>query len=121
MRNKVIKGAALAAMLAAIIPATAQARDHGRHNGWDNHGRYERDYRGYDNRVYNDRRYYSDRRSVSYRCGKTSGTTGLILGGVAGALLGRSVDRYGDRTTGTVIGAGAGALLGKEIDSTRRC
>lgn len=28
-----------------------------------------------------------------WRCRKPDGTTGLIVGGVAGALLGRSVDR----------------------------
>ncbi|SNS10888.1 Glycine zipper 2TM domain-containing protein [Sphingomonas laterariae] len=54
-------------------------------------------------------------------CRKSSGTTGLIVGGAGGALLGRAVDTRGDRTTGTVVGAAAGALLGKEIDSKRRC
>ena len=54
-------------------------------------------------------------------CRKSNGTTGLIVGGVGGALAGRAIDTRGDRTTGTVLGAAAGALLGKEIDSKRRC
>ncbi len=54
-------------------------------------------------------------------CRKSNGTTGLIVGGVGGALLGRSIDTRGDRATGTIVGAAAGALLGREIDSKRRC
>lgn len=54
-------------------------------------------------------------------CRKSNGTTGLIVGGVGGALAGRAIDSRGDRTTGTVLGAAAGALLGKEIDSKRTC
>ena len=58
------------------------------------------------------------------RCRRPDGTTGLIVGGVAGALVGRSIDTRGDRTLGTLGGAAIGALAGREIDrggSTRRC
>ncbi len=58
------------------------------------------------------------------RCRKPNGTTGLVVGGVAGALLGRTIDTRGDRTLGTLGGAAAGALAGREIDrgsSNRRC
>jgi uncharacterized protein YcfJ len=58
-------------------------------------------------------------------CRKPDGTTGLIVGGVAGALVGRAIDTRGDRTLGTLLGAGAGALAGREIDrggsSKRHC
>ena len=57
-------------------------------------------------------------------CRRSTGTTGLVVGGVAGALAGRAIDSRGDRTLGTVIGAGAGALLGREVErgtSRRRC
>lgn len=54
-------------------------------------------------------------------CRKSNGTTGLIVGGVGGALVGRAIDTRGDRATGTIVGAAAGALLGKEIDSKRHC
>ena len=58
------------------------------------------------------------------RCRKADGTTGLVVGGVAGALLGRTIDTRGDRTIGTLGGAAADALAGREIDrgsSKRRC
>lgn len=78
--------------------------------------RYDRRYaRNYDRRYARnyDRGYYNR------RCG--SGTTGAIVGGVAGALLGREIDRggsryrYRDGTTGAIIGGAAGALVGREV------
>lgn len=54
-------------------------------------------------------------------CRKRNGTIGLVVGGVGGALIGRSIDTSGDRTVGTVIGAGAGALLGREVARGRSC
>lgn len=58
------------------------------------------------------------------RCRRSNGTVGLIVGGAAGALVGREIDGGRDRTTGTIVGAAAGALLGREVDrgsSRRRC
>jgi hypothetical protein len=57
------------------------------------------------------------------RCRRKNGTTGLIVGGAAGALAGRAIDSRGSRTTGTLLGAAAGALIGREIDKSRgfRC
>ncbi len=52
-------------------------------------------------------------------CKQTSGTTGLILGAVAGGLLGNVIDGGDKRTVGTVVGAGGGALLGREIEKRR--
>ncbi|MBP8233578.1 glycine zipper 2TM domain-containing protein [Rhizorhabdus sp.] len=49
-------------------------------------------------------------------CKKPSGTTGLILGAVAGGLLGNVIDGGDRRTLGTLIGAGGGALLGREVE-----
>lgn len=57
-------------------------------------------------------------------CRRSDGTTGLIVGGVAGVLAGRAIDTRGDRTLGTLGGAAAGALLGREVErstSKRRC
>lgn len=54
-------------------------------------------------------------------CRKRDGTIGLVVGGVAGALVGRSIDTHGDRAVGTVVGAGAGALLGREVARKRSC
>jgi len=58
-----------------------------------------------------------------YRCRRKNGTTGLLIGGAAGALAGRAIDSRGSRATGTILGAAAGALLGREIDKSRgfRC
>ena len=52
-------------------------------------------------------------------CRETSGTTGLILGAVAGGILGNVIDGGGKRTAGTLLGAGGGALLGREIEKKR--
>lgn len=98
---------ALAFTLAAatILPMTAitvEAQTSRRYQTTDNGVRY---WRG------NDGRYY---------CKKGNGTTGLLIGGAAGALAGRAIDSRGDRTTGTVLGAAAGALLGREIERNRR-
>lgn len=55
-------------------------------------------------------------------CRKSDGTTGLLIGGAAGALVGREVaGRNGDRTLGAILGAAGGALLGKSLDSKTRC
>lgn len=93
----------LAPISMALPTDKAEARD-GRHRNY----KY-REWRGRDGRQY---------------CRKKDGTTGLIIGGAAGALAGRAVDTRGDRTVGTLGGAVAGALLGREIDrggSSRRC
>jgi uncharacterized protein YcfJ len=68
------------------------------------------------------REWRDDRGRV--RCRKPDGTTGLVVGGVAGALLGRTIDTRGDRTLGTLGGAAVGALAGREVErstSNRRC
>ncbi|TAK08999.1 MAG: glycine zipper 2TM domain-containing protein [Rhizorhabdus sp.] len=49
-------------------------------------------------------------------CAKPSGTTGAILGAVAGGLLGNVIDGGRHRAAGTLIGGGGGALLGREIE-----
>ena len=118
-----IAAAALAMGATAMVPATADAqRYHGdryeraygtayqdgyNRNGYDD--RYDR--RGYNNRNYrDDRGYYRNR---NQRC--NSGTTGTIIGAIAGGLLGRSIDSRGDRATGTILGLGGGALAGRAI------
>lgn len=73
-------------------------------------------------RRYKYREWRDDRGRV--RCRKPDGTTGLVVGGVAGALLGRTIDTRGDRTLGTLGGAAVGALAGREVErstSSRRC
>jgi uncharacterized protein YcfJ len=48
-------------------------------------------------------------------CRKSNGTVGLVVGGAAGALAGREIDKRGSRTTGTVLGAAVGALVGRHV------
>lgn len=55
-------------------------------------------------------------RDGRYRCRRNDGTTGLLIGGAAGALIGNQVAGRGDRLLGTVIGGAAGALIGREVD-----
>lgn len=92
-----------AALIAPVAVETSYAKA-------DAQKRYKyREWRGRDGRTY---------------CRKADGTTGLLVGGVAGALVGRTIDSRGDRTLGTLLGAGAGALAGREIErsgSKRRC
>ena len=100
--------------------------EHGRKRDkrW-NRGRGYRNsqYRGYapQRRAYYDEPVYRDTRvwranDGRYYCQKKDGTTGLLIGGAAGALLGREIAGRGDRTLGAILGAAGGALLGREID-----
>jgi outer membrane lipoprotein SlyB len=54
-----------------------------------------------------------------YYCKRSNGTVGLLVGGAAGALVGRAIDTQGSRATGTILGAAAGALIGREIQKSR--
>lgn len=99
-----------AATLTALtaIPAAAGAHPTGRSHYHDN-GNYAQSYRGQTHA-------YGNRNG---RC--RSGTTGMIVGGGAGALLGREVAGRRSRSTGTILGAAAGALLGREATRDKRC
>ena len=111
MRNLVLAAAAAAVAVPAtfVIPATT--------------GEAQAQRRYYDRSGYYNGPVWRDRRG-RYRCRRSNGTTGLIIGGAAGALAGRAIDTRGERTTGTIVGAVAGALVGREIQrsqSRRRC
>ena len=68
-------------------------------------------------RYYSGKTWYDGQGRV--RCRRPNGTTGLIIGGAGGALVGRAIDTRGERATGTIIGAAAGALLGRHVDRSR--
>jgi hypothetical protein len=58
----------------------------------------------------------------NYYCKKPDGTTGAIVGGLAGGVLGNIIAPGGSKTLGTIIGAGVGAVAGHEIEKGRvRC
>lgn len=54
-----------------------------------------------------------------WRCKRSNGTTGLLVGAVGGALVGRAIDTHGERATGTILGAATGALIGRSVDRRR--
>ncbi len=104
--------AAIATPVAAGPPAHAAAWDNASPSAsfqYANHRRGHRGRHGYDGRVWRD----DDGR---YRCRRDDGTVGLLIGGAAGALVGREIDGGRDRAAGTIIGGVAGALLGREVD-----
>ena len=78
-------------------------------------------------RYYRDDPRYQERRLTAqdevyrgsdgrYYCKRNDGTTGLIVGGAGGALLGNLIDGGRSRTAGTLIGGALGALLGRSVD-----
>ncbi len=100
MRKITLALAAATMAVPVALPAPAFAHHDGVYRG--------QTWRGADGRTY---------------CRKRNGTTGLLVGGAAGALAGRAIDSRGNRTTGTILGAAAGALLGREVEKSRffRC
>ncbi|MEZ0244803.1 MAG: glycine zipper 2TM domain-containing protein [Sphingomonas sp.] len=106
----------------AATPASAQ-----RHRSYQDDSRYERDYRDgrrqdrrsysrdYDRSGYYTGRSWRDNRG-QYRCRRSDGSTGLLIGAVGGALVGRTIDTRGDRTAGTLLGAVVGGLIGSSIE-----
>ena len=120
MKTMMISALLIGLAAPVALPAPAMAQHHSRHdyrwNGDRNHkwdptdhyrrGNYKARRLGRNDRVYRGRdgRYY---------CRRNDGTTGLVIGGIAGGLLGNAVS---GNTLGTLIGAGGGALLGRSVD-----
>ncbi len=104
-----------------------------RQDAWRSYGRYDYNRpdsgqgRYYADRYYRDGRYYRPIRLTRndriyrgydnrYYCRRSDGTTGLIIGGIAGGLIGNRIDRGGSGILGTLLGAAAGAAIGSSID-----
>ena len=110
----------------------AQRRDRRYSNNNYNNGGYNNDdprYRtDYDaSRYYRDDPRYQERTLTDadqvyrgsdgrYYCKRSDGTTGLIIGGASGAIVGNVIDGGRNRVAGTLIGGALGALLGKKVD-----
>ena len=87
----------------------------------------------YADRYYRDDSSYSDRalgpddriyagRDGRYYCRRSDGTTGLIVGGIAGGVLGSIIAPGGSKTLGTILGAAGGGVAGAAIDANNvRC
>lgn len=103
------------------------ARDWRQYRNYD-YNRLPRGQRAYyADQYYRDGRYYQPRRlnrndriyrgqDNRYYCRRSDGTTGLIIGGISGAVIGNSIAGGGSRTLGALLGGTARALLGQSID-----
>ncbi|KQN00267.1 glycine zipper 2TM domain-containing protein [Sphingomonas sp. Leaf25] len=78
-------------------------------------------------RYYRDGRYYQPRplsrndrvyrgQNGRYYCRRSDGTTGLIIGGLGGGVLGNVIAGGDSRLLGTLLGGAGGALLGRSVD-----
>lgn len=107
---------------AAAMTATGACTDYGYdrpgyagdYEDWDapryyRDGRYEERDLGRDERVYRGRdgRYY---------CRRSDGSAGLIVGGLAGGVLGSILAPGGSKTLGVILGAAGGAAIGSTAD-----
>ena len=129
MFKKIAISTAVAASALTVMPAAAQAQGY-YNQGYGYNGRYvdpryaqrynQRYYNGYNGynpyNAYNGQTYYQGRYNYNYGYRCNSGTTGTIIGAIAGGLLGSQVAGRGDRAIGAIIGGAAGALAGREID-----
>ena len=126
-----MKTAWLAALAAVtmVAPATtgaalAQRGDY-RWQG-DRDGRWEpadhyRDGRYRERRLSSRDRVYRGENG-QYYCRRNDGTTGLIVGGLAGGVLGNVIAPGGSGLLGTLLGGAAGAAVGRSVDRNNvRC
>jgi hypothetical protein len=81
--------------------------------------RYYRDGSQYRERVLTDEDEVYRGSDGRYYCRRSDGTTGLIIGGAGGALLGNVIDGGRNRVGGTLIGGALGALLGRSIEQNQ--
>lgn len=90
-------------------------------------GRFETDYdaaRDYRDGDYVERRLGADDEIYRgsdgrYYCRRGDGTTGLVVGGAAGGILGNVIDGGRHRGAGTLIGGALGALMGRAVEQNQ--
>ena len=121
--KKSLIGALLVAALSISVPSpmTSAWAQPGRDYRWqgDRNGRWDpsQHYRDRADRRHERRLNRHDRvyrgRDGRYYCKRNDGTTGLVIGAIAGGLLGNAI---GGDALGTLLGAGGGALLGQQVD-----
>jgi hypothetical protein len=120
--------------IAAVVALSACAgdgRDYRPHSTWHQYDYNQPDpsYGGYyadryyreDNTRYRERRLSRNDRIYRgqdgrFYCRRSDGTTGLIVGAIAGGVLGNVIAPGGSEELGTVLGAIAGGLAGQAID-----
>lgn len=113
-----------ATLLSGCVSSGDRRGDYG---GYD-YNRPDPAYGGYDaGRYYRDGDRYRERRLAEnervyrgsdgrYYCRRDDGTTGLIVGGLAGGVLGNVIAPGGSAVLGTIIGAIGGGVAGRAID-----
>jgi len=125
---------ALAAVSAAILVSGCSTYGNGgglgggfANAGYD-YNRPDPAYGGYEaDRYYRDGPNYRERRlsrndriyagrDGRYYCRRNDGTTGLIVGGIAGGILGTAIAPGGSGLLGALLGGAAGAAGGQAID-----
>ena len=113
-----------------VTGCVGDGNDHRPGMGWRNYDYNHPDpsYGGYDaSRYYRDDPRYRERRLSKrdrvyrggdgrYYCRRSDGTTGLVVGAIAGGVLGNAIAPGGSEVLGTILGAGAGALAGQAIE-----
>lgn len=115
--RKILSATLVAVFVLPALPVAADpppwAPAHGRRAKEDN---YRGEYRRHERRIvhYDEMIYRGD--DGRYYCHRSDGTTGLIVGGAVGGLIGNSLARGKSATLGTLLGVGAGALIGQAID-----
>ena len=122
----------------AVAAALAGCATDGYGNGYGDgpdysqydYNRPDPSYGGYDaQRYYRDSPRYQERQLTEndrvyrgsdgrYYCRRNDGTTGLLIGAVAGGILGNIIAPGDSKTLGTVLGAGGGAVAGAAIGSS---
>lgn len=91
------------------------------------YGGYEADRYYRDDARYRERRLSSNDRIYAgrdgrYYCRRNDGTTGLIVGGIAGGVLGTALRPGGSGLLGALLGGAGGAVAGQAIDKNNvRC
>ncbi len=129
-----MRSVALAAIGAAVMVTGCTGDDYGPRRGYGggyaayDYNRPDPAYGGYDaDRYYRDGPNYRERRlsrndriyagrDGRYYCRRNDGTTGLIVGGIAGGALGAAIAPGGSGLLGALIGGVGGAALGKSVD-----
>ena len=137
--TKFLASAATAIVIAAstIVSGCASDLSDGRYNSqWRDYdyNRPDPQYGNYDpGSYYNESRGQQERRMAQqdrvyrgqdgrYYCRRPNGSTGLIVGAVAGGVLGNVIAPGGSDTLGTILGAVAGGVAGRAIDRNNvRC
>lgn len=116
MKNLMIAASAAAMALTGACtgygadrPGYASSDDYWDATQYYRDGSYEERRLGRGDRVYvgRDGRYY---------CRRGDGSAGLIVGGLAGGVLGNIIAPGGSKTLGTILGAAGGAALGSSVD-----